>query len=89
MGTYSSIRMTLDPTNFKMRQQEFKFDEAGIDKLGNEVVLPRISNESNKTLYMYQCIFSQVLDFGLEPDAPKLDTPNADPIKYQAQSAMR
>ena len=91
LGTYSSIRMTLDPTNFKMRQQEFKFDEAGIDKLGNEVVLPRISNESNKTLKdVPSRIFSQVLDFGtIEPDAPKLDTPNADPIKYQAQSAMR
>ena len=89
LGTYSSIRMTFDPTNFLMRQQEFKFDEVGIDKLGNEVVLPRISDESNKTLKDAPSrIFSQVLDLGtIEPDASK--TPNADPTKYQAQSAMR
>ncbi len=89
LGTYSSVRLTFDPTDFKMKQRTFKFEESGINDLGNDFVLPRISDESDKTLKDVPTrIFSQVLDFGtVEPDARKKE--NADPIKYQAQSAMR
>ena len=89
LGTYSSVRLTFDPLNFKMRQRIFKFDESGIDKLGNKVVLPKISEESNKTLSdVPSRLFSQVIDRGtIDPDASKKT--NADPTKYQAQSTMR
>ena len=89
LGTYSSIRFTFDPLNFIMRQRVFKFDEAGIDKLGNKVEMPRISEESDKTLSdVPSRLFSQVIDRGtIDPDASKKT--NADPTKYQAQSTMR
>ena len=89
LGTYSSIRLTFDPLNFRMRQRTFKFDESGIDKLGNKVVLPRISEESDKTLSdVPSRLFSQVIDRGtIDPDSSK--ERNADPTKYQAQSTMR
>ena len=89
LGTYSSVRLTFDPLNFKMKQRIFKFDESGIDKLGNKVVLPKISEESDKTLSdVPSRLFSQVIDRGtIDPDASKKT--NADPTKYQAQSTMR
>ena len=89
LGTYSSVRVTFDPYNFKCKQAQFKFDESGIDKLGNKVVLPQISEDSEKTLSdIPSRVFSQVVDRGtFEPDVST--TENADPTKYQAQSAMR
>ena len=89
LGTYSSVRLTFDPLNFKMNQRIFKFDESGIDALGNKVVLPRIFEESNKTLLDAPSrIFSQVIDRGtIDSDSSK--EKNADPTKYQAQTTMR
>tara|TARA_B100001778_G_scaffold331868_1_gene337063 strand:+ start:725 stop:2029 length:1305 start_codon:yes stop_codon:yes gene_type:complete len=89
LGTYSSVRVTFDPYNFKCKQAQFKFDESGIDKLGNKVVLPQISEDSEKTLSdIPSRVFSQVIDRGtFEPDVST--TENADPTKYQAQAAMR
>ena len=89
LGTFSSIRLTFDPLNFQMKQQIYKFDEAQIDKLGNNIVLPKISEESNKTLTDVPTrVFSQVIDRGtIEPDVSR--DQNADPTKYQAQTAMR
>jgi len=89
LGTYSSVRVTFDPYSFECKQTEFKFDESGIDKLGNKVVLPQISEDSEKTLSdIPSRVFSQVVDRGtFEPDVST--TENADPTKYQAQSAMR
>tara|TARA_R100000234_G_C4989679_1_gene174909 strand:- start:43 stop:1347 length:1305 start_codon:yes stop_codon:yes gene_type:complete len=89
LGTYSSVRVTFDPYTFKCKQAQFKFDESGIDKLGNKVELPQISEDSEKTLSdIPSRVFSQVVDRGtFEPDVSK--TENADPTKYQAQSAMR
>ena len=89
MGTYSSVRVTFDPYTFKCKQAQFKFDESGIDKLGNKVILPNISEDSEKTLSdIPSRVFSQVVDRGtFEPDVST--TENADPTKYQAQSAMR
>jgi len=89
LGTYSSVRVTFDPYNFKCKQSEFKFDESGIDKLGNKVVLPQISEDSEKTLSdIPSRVFSQVVDRGtFEPDVSTKK--NADPTKYQAQTAMR
>ena len=89
LGTYSSVRVTFDPYNFECKQAQFKFDESGIDKLGNKVVLPQISEDSEKTLSdIPSRVFSQVVDRGtFEPDVST--TENADPTKYQAQSAMR
>ena len=89
LGTYSSVRVTFDPYNFECKQAQFKFDESGIDKLGNKVVLPQISEDSEKTLSdIPSRVFSQVVDRGtFEPDVSTKK--NADPTKYQAQSAMR
>ena len=89
LGTYSSVRVTFDPYSFECKQTQFKFDESGIDKLGNKVVLPQISEDSEKTLSdIPSRVFSQVVDRGtFEPDVST--TENADPTKYQAQSAMR
>ena len=89
LGTYSSVRVTFDPYTFKCKQAQFKFDESGIDKLGNKVILPNISEDSEKTLSdIPSRVFSQVVDRGtFEPDVST--TENADPTKYQAQSAMR
>ena len=89
LGTYSSVRVTFDPYNFECKQAQFKFDESGIDKLGNKVILPNISEDSEKTLSdIPSRVFSQVVDRGtFEPDVST--TENADPTKYQAQSAMR
>ena len=89
LGTYSSVRVTFDPYNFECKQAQFKFDESGIDKLGNKVELPQISEDSEKTLSdIPSRVFSQVVDRGtFEPDVST--TENADPTKYQAQSAMR
>ena len=89
LGTYSSVRVTFDPYTFECKERIFKFDEAGIDKLGNKVELPQISEDSEKTLSdIPSRVFSQVVDRGtFEPDVST--TENADPTKYQAQSAMR
>jgi len=89
LGTYSSVRLTFDPLNFQMKQKIFKFDEAGIDKLGNKITLPQISEDSSLTLKDIPTrTFSQVIDRGtIDPDVSKVE--NADPTKYQAQSAMR
>ena len=89
LGTYSSVRVTFDPYNFECKQAQFKFDESGIDKLGNKVELPQISEDSEKTLSdIPSRVFSQVVDRGtFEPDVSTKK--NADPTKYQAQSAMR
>ena len=89
LGTYSSVRVTFDPYNFKCEQAQFKFDESGIDKLGNKVELPQISEDSEKTLSDFPSrVFSQVVDRGtFEPDVSIVQ--NADPTKYQAQTAMR
>ena len=89
LGTYSSVRVTFDPYSFECKQTEFKFDESGIDKLGNKVVLPQISEDSEKTLSdIPSRVFSQVVDRGtFEIDVST--TENADPTKYQAQTAMR
>jgi len=89
LGTYSSVRVTFDPYSFECKQTQFKFDESGIDKLGNKVVLPQISEDSEKTLSdIPSRVFSQVVDRGtFEIDVST--TENADPTKYQAQSAMR
>ena len=89
LGTYSSVRVTFDPYTFKCKQSQFKFDESGIDKLGNKVILPQISEDSEKTLSdIPSRVFSQVVDRGtFEPDVSTKK--NADPTKYQAQTAMR
>ena len=89
LGTYSSVRLTFDPLNFQMKQKIFKFDEAGIDKLGNKITLPQISEDSDLTLKdIPSRAFSQVIDRGtIDPDVSKQE--NADPTKYQAQTAMR
>ena len=89
LGTYSSVRLTFDPLNFQMKQKIFKFDEAGIDKLGNKIILPQISEDSDLSLKdIPSRAFSQVIDRGtIDPDVSKQE--NADPTKYQAQTAMR
>ena len=89
LGTYSSVRVTFDPYTFECKERIFKFDEAGIDKLGNKVELPQISEDSEKTLSdIPSRVFSQVVDRGtIDPDVST--TVNAAPTRYQAQTAMR
>ena len=89
LGTFASVRFTFDPLNFEMKQRPFKFDEAGIDKLGNKIILPKISEESEKTLSdIPSRAFSSVIDRGtLDPDVSKSE--NSDPTKNLAQAAMR
>tara|TARA_Y100000114_G_C11753146_1_gene325476 strand:- start:869 stop:2182 length:1314 start_codon:yes stop_codon:yes gene_type:complete len=89
LGTFASVRFTFDPIDFEMKQRPFKFDEAGIDKLGNKIILPNISEESEKTLSdIPSRAFSSVIDRGtLDPDVSKSE--NSDPTKNLAQAAMR
>ena len=89
LGTYSSLRITFDPYTFECKERIFKFDEAGIDKLGDKVELPQISDDSKTTLSdIPSRVFSQVVDRGtIDPDVST--TVNADPTRYQAQTAMR
>ena len=90
LGTYSSVRVTFDPLNFQMNQKTFKFDESVVtDSLGNKITLPQISEDSQLTLKdVPSRVFSQVIDRGtIDPNVSKQE--NADPTKYQAQTAMR
>ena len=89
LGTFASVRFTFDPLNFEMKQRPFKFDEAGIDKLGNKIILPKISDEAEKTLSdIPSRVFSTVVDHGtLDPNVSKDE--NSDPTKNLAQAAMR
>ena len=89
LGTFASVRFTFDPFNFVMKQRPFKFDEAGIDKLGNKIVLPKISDEADKTLSdIPSRAFSSVVDRGTF-DLDVSTKENSDPTKNLAQSAMR
>ena len=73
-----------------MNQKTFKFDESVVtDSLGNKITLPQISEDSQLTLKdVPSRVFSQVIDRGtIDPNVSKQE--NADPTKYQAQTAMR
>lgn len=94
LGTYCSYRMFYNPLTFEFTSPEkgiFKFsDYAGnMKNLGDDMVLPNITNSSNVTLGDIPTrILTQVLDIGtMEKDVSK--DKNSDPFKYQSQTIMR
>jgi len=94
LGTYCSYRMFYNPLTFEFTSPEkgiFKFEDyaGNMKNLGDDMVLPNITNSSNVTLGDIPTrILTQVLDIGtLEKDVSK--DKNSDPFKYQSQSIMR
>jgi hypothetical protein len=94
LGTYCSYRMFYNPLTFEFTSPEkgiFKFsDYAGnMKNLGDDMVLPNITNSSNVTLGDIPTrILTQVLDIGTMEKGVSKDT-NSDPFKYQSQTIMR
>jgi len=94
LGTYCSYRMFFNPLTFEFTNEKlgvFKLEDyQGKSKtLGQEIVLPKISNSANVDLGNVPTrIITQCLDVGtLEKDV-SFDT-NGDPFKYQSQVLMR
>lgn len=95
LGTYASYRMFYNPLDFTFTDPvkgTFTIDDyvSGVKNLGQELVLPKISNSSNVDLgHIPSRIITQILDIGtLEKDV-SFDSTNSDPIKYQSQAIMR
>jgi hypothetical protein len=94
LGTYCSYRMFYNPLTFEFTSPEkgiFKFSDysGNMKNLGDDIVLPNITNSSNVTLGDIPTrILTQVLDIGtMEKDVSK--DVNSDPFKYQSQAIMR
>jgi len=95
LGTYASYRMFYNPLDFRFTDPEkglFTIDDyvSGVKNLGQELVLPKISNSSNVDLgHIPSRIITQVLDIGTMDRDVSFDSTNSDPIKYQSQAIMR
>ncbi len=94
LGTYSSYRMFYNPLTFEFTPPDkgtFKLGNyvSGMNNLGQELQLPKISNSSNVSLGDSPTrILTQVLDIGtMEKDVSREE--NSDPFKYQSQAIMR
>jgi len=94
LGTYSSYRMFYNPLTFEFTPPEkgtFKLNDyvSGVNNLGQELQLPKISSSSNVSLGDSPTrILTQVLDIGtMEKDVSREG--NSDPFKYQSQAIMR
>jgi hypothetical protein len=94
LGTYSSYRMFYNPLTFEFTPPEkgtFKLNDyvSGVNNLGQELQLPKISSSSNVSLGDSPSrILTQVLDIGtMEKDVSREG--NSDPFKYQSQAIMR
>jgi hypothetical protein len=94
LGTYSSYRMFYNPLTFEFTPPEkgtFKLKDyvSGVNNLGQELQLPKISSSSNVSLGDSPTrILTQVLDIGtMEKDVSREG--NSDPFKYQSQAIMR
>ena len=91
LGAYSSFIATYDPLESKFNlPQEAEFTIVTDGKnLGQELKLPPINEESERTLGdIPSRVMTLVLDRGVLEKGVKTDK-NADPMKYQAQSIMR
>jgi hypothetical protein len=94
LGVYSSYRMFFNPLTFDFSNPQegtFTIDNysEGVKNLGQDLVLPKISNSSNVDLgHIPSRIITQIIDVGtIEKDVSRVI--NSDPIKYQSQAIMR
>jgi len=94
LGTYASQRIFFNPLTFRFTDPKkglFKLSDysGGMNNLGQELELPKISNSSNVSLG--DCptrIITAILDIGtMEPGVST--GKNSDPFKYQSQAIMR
>jgi len=94
LGTYASQRIFFNPLTFRFTDPKkglFKLSDyaGGINNLGQELELPKISNSSNISLG--DCptrIITAILDIGTMDQGVSTDK-NSDPFKYQSQAIMR
>ena len=89
MGTYSFVRLSFNPLTFGFSQTTFNYgSKEGIENLGRDLELPKISDDSNQTLDQLPTrAVSQILDVGAKTTISK-DT-NYSPEKYQGQNIVR
>ena len=94
LGTYSSYRMFYNPLTFEFTPPEkgtFKLNDyvSGVNNLGQELQLPKISSSSNVSLgdsptrILTQCLDIGTMERGVSKEG------NSDPFKYQSQAIMR
>lgn len=94
LGTYSSYRMFYNPLTFEFTPPEkgtFKLNDyvSGVNNLGQELQLPKISSSSNVSLGDSPTrILTQCLDIGTMEKGVSREG-NSDPFKYQSQAIMR
>ena len=94
LGSYASYRMFYNPLTFEFTDPQkgtFTTDDyvSGVKNLGQQLELPKISNDSNIDLgHIPTRYLTQVLDIGtMEKDVSR--DVNSDPFKYQSQAIMR
>ena len=89
MGTYSFVRLAFDPSTFTFSQTTFNYgSKDGIENLGRDLELPKISDDSDQTLDQLPTrVVSQILDIGATTEISKKT--NYSPEKYQGQNIVR
>lgn len=89
MGTYSFVRLAFDPSTFAFSQTTFNYgSKDGIENLGRDLELPKISDDSDQTLDQLPTrVVSQILDIGATTEISKKT--NYSPEKYQGQNIVR
>ena len=94
LGSYASYRMFYNPLTFEFTDPQkgtFTTDDyvSGVKNLGQQLELPKISNDSNIDLgHIPSRYLTQVLDIGTMEKDVSTDL-NSDPFKYQSQAIMR
>ena len=94
LGSYASYRMFYNPLTFEFTDPQkgtFTTDDyvSGVKNLGQQLQLPKISNDSNIDLgHIPTRYLTQVLDIGTMEKDVSTDL-NSDPFKYQSQAIMR
>ena len=94
LGSYASYRMFYNPLTFEFTDPQkgmFTTDDyvSGVKNLGQQLELPKISNDSNIDLgHIPSRYLTQVLDIGTMEKDVSTDV-NSDPFKYQSQAIMR
>lgn len=94
LGSYASYRMFYNPLTFEFTDPQkgtFTTDDyiSGVKNLGQQLELPKISNDSNVDLgHIPTRFLTQVLDIGTIEKDVSTDV-NSDPFKYQSQAIMR
>jgi hypothetical protein len=94
LGSYASYRMFYNPLTFEFTDPQkgtFTTDDyvSGVKNLGQQLELPKISNDSNIDLgHIPTRFLTQVLDIGTMEKDVSTDV-NSDPFKYQSQAIMR